>query len=145
MGGLPGETHGRDGGRLLLLQGDRPIDGGAKKRVRGRNSSGLSRVPGEGFCAHSTAKSGLDAFLKSLAFELGPKGIRVNIVAPGLTRTDATAWLSRKELDASAQMTPLKRIGLPEDVAGAVLFLASEEARFISGVYLPVSGGIHMS
>jgi 3-oxoacyl-[acyl-carrier protein] reductase len=42
-------------------------------------------------------------------------------------------------------MTPLKRIGLPEDVAGAVLFLASEEARFISGAYLPVSGGIHMS
>ncbi len=108
-------------------------------------SSGLSRVPGEGFCAHSTAKSGLDAFLKSLAFELGPKGIRVNVVAPGLTRTDATAWLSRKEMDTSAQMTPLKRIGLPEDVAGAVLFLASEEARFISGAYLPVSGGIHMN
>jgi 3-oxoacyl-[acyl-carrier protein] reductase len=76
---------------------------------------------------------------------LGPKGIRVNVVAPGLTRTDATAWLSRKELDTSAQMTPLKRIGLPEDVAGAVLFLASEEARFISGAYLPVSGGTHMS
>ncbi len=108
-------------------------------------SSGLSRVPGEGFCAHSTAKSGLDAFLKSLAFELGPKGIRVNVVAPGLTQTDATAWLSRKEKDISAQMTPLKRIGLPEDVAGAVLFLASEEARFISGAYLPVSGGIQMT
>lgn len=108
-------------------------------------SSGLSRVPGEGFCAHSTAKSGLDAFLKSLAFELGPKGIRVNVVAPGLTQTDATAWLSQKEKDTSAQMTPLKRIGLPEDVAGAVLFLASEEARFISGAYLPVSGGIHMN
>jgi 3-oxoacyl-[acyl-carrier protein] reductase len=57
----------------------------------------------------------------------------------------ATARLSRKELDTSAQMTPLKRIGLPEDVAGAVLFLASEEARFISGAYLPVSGGTHMS
>ena len=108
-------------------------------------SSGLSRVPGEGFCAHSTAKSGLDAFLKSLALELGPKGIRVNVVAPGLTQTDSTAFLSQKEKDASAQMTPLKRIGLPEDVAGAVLFLASGEARFISGTYLPVSGGIHMT
>jgi len=108
-------------------------------------SSGLSRVPGEGFCAHSTAKSGLDAFLKSLALELGPKGIRVNVIAPGLTETDATAFLSKKEKDASAQLTPLKRIGLPEDVAGAVLFLASEEARFISGTYLPVSGGIHMT
>jgi 3-oxoacyl-[acyl-carrier protein] reductase len=108
-------------------------------------SSGLSRVPGEGFCAHSTAKSGLDAFLKSLAFELGSSGIRVNVVAPGLTETDGTAWLSRKEKDTSARMTPLKRVGLPQDVAGAVLFLASEEARFISGVYLPVSGGIQMS
>ena len=108
-------------------------------------SSGLSRVPGEGFCAHSTAKSGLDAFLKSLALELGPKGIRVNVVAPGLTETDATSFLSKGEKDGSARMTPLRRIGLPEDVAGAVLFLASEEARFISGSYLPVSGGIHMT
>jgi len=108
-------------------------------------SSGLSRVVGEGFCAHSTAKSGLDAFMKSLALELGPKGIRVNVVAPGLTDTDATSFLSKKEKDASARMTPLKRIGLPKDVAGAVLFLASDEARFISGIYLPVSGGFHMT
>ena len=107
-------------------------------------SSGLSRHPGEGFCAHSTAKSGLGAFVKSLALELGPNGIRVNVVAPGLTVTDATSFLSQKEKDASAQMTPLRRNGLPEDVAGAVLFLASEEARFITGAYLPVSGGIQM-
>ena len=107
-------------------------------------SSGLSRHPGEGFCAHSTAKSGLDAFVKSLALELGPGGVRVNVVAPGLTLTDATSFLSQKEKDASAQMTPLRRNGLPEDVAGAVLFLASEEARFITGAYLPVSGGILM-
>jgi 3-oxoacyl-[acyl-carrier protein] reductase len=104
-------------------------------------SSGLSRHPGEGFCAHSTAKSGLDAFVKSLALELGPYGVRVNVVAPGLTLTDATSFLSQKEKDASAQMTPLRRNGLPEDTAGAVLFLASEEARFITGAYLPVSGG----
>lgn len=108
-------------------------------------SSGLSRVVGEGFCAHSTAKSGLDAFMKSLALELGPKGIRVNVVAPGLTETDATAFLSKKEKDVYAHMTPLRRNGLPEDVAGAVLFFASEEARFISGTYLPVSGGYHMT
>lgn len=108
-------------------------------------SSGLSRVVGEGFSAHSTAKSGLDAFMKSLALELGPQGIRVNVVAPGLTETDATAFLSQKEKDASAQATPLKRIGLPDDVAGAILFLSSEEARFISGAYLPVSGGMHMT
>ena len=61
------------------------------------------------------------------------------------TETDATAFLSQKEKDASAQATPLKRIGLPDDVAGAILFLSSEEARFISGAYLPVSGGMHMT
>ncbi len=107
-------------------------------------SSGLSRHPGNGFCAHSTAKSALDSFMKSLAFELGPKGIRVNVVAPGLTDTDATAFQSQEEKDAVARMTPLKRIGLPEDVAGAVLFIASDEARFVSGAYIPVSGGIQM-
>jgi 3-oxoacyl-[acyl-carrier protein] reductase len=82
--------------------------------------------------------------VKSLALELGPSGVRVNVVAPGLTLTDATSFLSQKEKDASALMTPLRRNGLPEDVAGAVLFLASEGARFITGAYLPVSGGIQM-
>jgi 3-oxoacyl-[acyl-carrier protein] reductase len=107
-------------------------------------SSGLSRHPGEGFVAHSTAKSGLDAFGKSLALELGPKGVRVNVVAPGLTDTDATAWLPEEQKKAAAARAPLRRIGLPEDVAGAVLFLASDEARFITGTYLPVSGGMQM-
>jgi NAD(P)-dependent dehydrogenase (short-subunit alcohol dehydrogenase family) len=87
----------------------------------------------------------VEAMARTVAAKLGPKGIRVNVVAPGLTETDATAFLSQKEKDTSAQMTPLKRIGLPEDVAGAVLFPASEEARFISGTYLPVSGGFHMT
>ncbi|MBW4429260.1 MAG: SDR family oxidoreductase [Nostoc desertorum CM1-VF14] len=107
-------------------------------------SSGLSRHPGEGFIAHSTAKSGLDAFIKSLALELGPHGIRANVVSPGLTLTDATARLPQEHKDASAQMVPLKRNGLPEDVAGAILLLASDEAKFITGAYLPVSGGVQM-
>ncbi|GAC1503836.1 MAG: hypothetical protein NVS2B14_16580 [Chamaesiphon sp.] len=98
----------------------------------------------EGFCAHSTAKSGLDAFVKSLALELGPHGIRVNAVSPGLTMTDATAWLPQEQKDASAQKVPLRRNGLPEDIASAILLLASEEARFITGAYLPVSGGVQM-
>lgn len=107
-------------------------------------SSGLSRHPGEGFIAHSTAKSGLDAFIKSLALELGPHGIRANVVSPGLTLTDATAQLPQEHKNASAQMVPLKRNGLPEDVAGAILLLASDEAKFITGAYLPVSGGVQM-
>lgn len=104
-------------------------------------SSGLSRAPGEGFCAHSTAKSGLDGFMKSLALELGPKGIRVNVVAPGLTITDATSGIPDQAKDASARTTPLRRNGLPEDIAGAVLMMVSDDARFITGAYLPVSGG----
>ena len=107
-------------------------------------SSGASRTPGEGLSAHSTAKSALDAFVRSLALELGPQGIRVNAVAPGLTLTDATGWLPQQAQDAAAQQVPLRRNGLPEDVAGAILLLASEEARFITGTYLPVSGGVQM-
>ena len=86
-----------------------------------------------------------EAMVRKVTAALGPKGIRVNVVAPGLTETDATSFLSKGEKDGSARMTPLRRIGLPGDVAGAVLFLASEEARFISESYLPVSGGNHMT
>lgn len=107
-------------------------------------SSGLSRRPGPGFCAHSTAKSGLDAFARALALELGPHGIRVNVVAPGLTETDATAGLPPAQKDLAARTTPLGRNGLPEDVAGAVLMVASDEARFVTGIYVPVSGGALM-
>jgi len=107
-------------------------------------SSGLSRHPGVGFVAHSTAKSGLDAFAKSLALELGPSGVRVNVVAPGLTLTDATAMLPEAAKAASAAQTPLRRNGEAGDVAGAVLFLASDASRFVSGQYLAVSGGVQM-
>ncbi len=104
-------------------------------------SSGLSRHPGRGFSAHSTAKSGLDALMKSLALELGPSGIRVNVVAPGLTLTDATAHLPEAAKQSSAERTPLGRNAMAEDVAGAILALAMSEARFVSGAYLPASGG----
>ncbi len=107
-------------------------------------SSGLSRYPGAGFCAHSTAKSGLDAFAKSLALELGPRGIRVNVVSPGLTETDATAGLSQDFKVAVARETPLGRIAIPEDVAGVVALLASDEARFVTGAYISTAGGIQM-
>jgi 3-oxoacyl-[acyl-carrier protein] reductase len=104
-------------------------------------SSGLSRQPGLGFCAHSTAKSGLDAFVKSLALELGQFGIRANVVAPGLTITDATSWISESRKNHMAGMVPMRRLGRPEDVAGAVLALASDACGFVTGTYVPVSGG----
>jgi len=107
-------------------------------------SSGLSRTPGNGFVAHTTAKSGLDAFTKALALELGPQGITVNTVAPGLTETDATAGMPKEAKDGTAAHTPLRRIGQPEDVAGAVLFFASNYSGFITGTWLPVDGGSTM-
>jgi 3-oxoacyl-[acyl-carrier protein] reductase len=104
-------------------------------------SSGLSRQPGEGFCAHSAAKSGLDAFMKSLALELGPKGIRVNVVAPGLTETDATSFLPAEAKAAAAAHLPLRRIGSPEDVAGLIALVASDEAGYLTGSYVSAGGG----
>jgi 3-oxoacyl-[acyl-carrier protein] reductase len=104
-------------------------------------SSGLSRKPGVGFSAHSTAKSALDGFAKSLAFELGPFGIRVNVIAPGLTMTDATSFMQQSQIDAAAGFVPLRRVGQPDDIAGAVLFYASDESKYITGNYLPVNGG----
>jgi len=107
-------------------------------------SSSLSRHPGVGFCAHSTAKSGLDAFVRALALELGPHGIRVNTVSPGLTITDATAFLPQEAKDASAGATPLGRNAEPQDVAGAVLAMAADTTGFVTGAYVPVSGGMLM-
>ncbi|MFY3742518.1 SDR family NAD(P)-dependent oxidoreductase [Anaeromyxobacter sp. Red801] len=107
-------------------------------------SSTLSRFPGPGFVAHSSAKSGLDGFSKALALELGPHGIRVNVVAPGLTLTDATRDQPAQFHEAVAAHTPLRRLAEPEDIAGAVAFLCSSAARHVTGVYLPVCGGAHM-
>jgi 3-oxoacyl-[acyl-carrier protein] reductase len=108
-------------------------------------SSGLSRVPGPGFVAHSTAKAALDGFSKSLALELGPRGIRVNVVAPGATDTDAIAFMSKEMREKTAAHTPLRRFGQPDDVAGAVLFFCADYSRFVTGTYLPVCGGSQMS
>lgn len=107
-------------------------------------SSGLSRTPGPGFISHSTTKSALDAFARSLALELGPDGIRVNIVAPGLTETDATAQVPTEIKQMLAGYTPLRRNALPDDVAGVILMLTSDASKFVTGVYVPVSGGNHM-
>lgn len=104
-------------------------------------SSGLSRYPAPGFVAHCTAKSGLDAMSKVMALELGSLGISVNVVAPGLTITDATAFLPAEYKQQMAEQTPLRRNAEPEDVAKACLFFASEWSQFVTGQYLHVSGG----
>jgi 3-oxoacyl-[acyl-carrier protein] reductase len=102
-------------------------------------TSGLARNPGWGFCAHSAAKAGLEGFVRALAYELGPMGIRVNAVAPGLTLTDATAHIQDKHKKAAAEHTPMRRNGQAEDVAQAVVGLL--QAGFVTGATLPVNGG----
>lgn len=104
-------------------------------------SSDLSRVPDFGFIAHSTAKSALDGFAKSLAYEFANDGICVNVVAPGLTLTDATKDMPEHLKALQAQKTPMKRNATPEDIAKAVLIFSSDLSSFITGSYTPINGG----
>lgn len=91
--------------------------------------------------AYSAAKAGLIGLTKALARELGPSGIRVNCVAPGVIDTEMNALHSGETMDLLAAETPLGRIGKPHEVAAAVYFLASESASFITGQTLCVDGG----
>ncbi len=94
---------------------------------------------------YATAKAALTGFSRNLAAELGPLGIRVNCVAPGLVYpTDASRTTKEDVKDAIAAQTPLRRIATPEDIAGPVLFLASDWSRFVTGQTLIVDGGLVM-
>ena len=107
-------------------------------------SSSLSRFPGYGFSAHAAAKSAMDSMAKVMAMELGPSGITVNVVGPGLTLTDATAGQPKEVHEQVAAITPLRRLGMPDDIAGVVLFLASSLSDYLNGEYIPVTGGSFM-
>lgn len=91
--------------------------------------------------AYSTAKAGLIGFSKALAKELGPSNITVNCVAPGVIDTDMCSSLDTETMKGLAEETPLQRLGTSADVANALLFLASEQASFITGQVLGVNGG----
>lgn len=93
---------------------------------------------------YSAAKAGLIGMTKALAKELGPSGITVNAIAPGLIATDMNKSLSEGDLAEIVEDTPLMKIGLPDDVAKTALFLASDEASFITGDVINVSGGYIM-
>ena len=97
-----------------------------------------------GQCNYSASKAGLIGLTKSVARELAPKGIRCNAVAPGFIATDMTAALSEEAAKAINQSIPQGRMGTPEDVAEAVLFLSSEQAGYITGQVLCVDGGMAM-
>ena len=88
--------------------------------------------------SYGASKAAMESFSRSAAVELGKYGITVNIVAPGPIQT---GWMSKKVEESQASQSPLKRIGTPEDVADVIVFLASEQARWVTGQRLFVGGG----
>ena len=103
---------------------------------------GLHGNPGQ--TNYSASKAGIIGFTKALARELGSRGVRANVVAPGYISTRLTNELSEELKDAMLANTPLGRFGDPEDVAGVVRFLCSDEAAFVTGEVLLVDGGLGM-
>jgi NAD(P)-dependent dehydrogenase (short-subunit alcohol dehydrogenase family) len=101
--------------------------------------------PGIGMSAYCTAKAGAAMLVQVAALELGPAGIRVNAVAPGLVRTGLTdpIWMIPPIVDAYEENTPLGRHAQPDEIANLVTFLASDEAAFITGSQYLVDGGAH--
>jgi NAD(P)-dependent dehydrogenase (short-subunit alcohol dehydrogenase family) len=104
--------------------------------------SGCNKVPFPNLSGYTASKGGIEMFTKSAALELGPFGIRVNCVAPGAIDTERTMAELPDFATSWARLTPLRRIGTPDDVASAVEFLLSENASFISGQTLGVDGGL---
>jgi len=94
---------------------------------------------------YAAAKAGIGGMTRSLAREIGSRGITVNCVAPGFINTDMTRALSEAQRAALMTQIPLGRLGEPSDIAAAVAFLASREAAYITGTTLHVNGGMHMS
>lgn len=105
------------------------------------NASSIVSITGQpaGF-AYPASKFAVNGMTLSMARELGPKGIRVNAVAPGITETDMMKAVPKEVIEPLIRTIPLRRIGQPEDVANAFAFLASDEASYITGVVLNVDG-----
>lgn len=101
--------------------------------------------PVQGYSSYVTAASALVGFTRNLAVEVGEKGIRVNMIAPGFVLTGHTPHAPAHVQEAIARATPLGRLATPEDIAKAVLFFASDLSRFITGSYLAVDGGHHLT
>jgi len=109
------------------------------------NVSSIVGVHGNwGQTNYAASKAGIIGFTKSLARELGSRGVRANVVAPGYVKTQLTDVLPEEATAAMLQNTPLGRLGEPEDIAGAVRFLCSDAASFITGEVVLVDGGLGM-
>jgi 3-oxoacyl-[acyl-carrier protein] reductase len=125
----------------------RAVTRGLMKKRAGSivNVSSIVGVHGNwGQTNYGASKAGIIGFTKSLARELGSRGVRANVVAPGYVNTRLTDVLPEEAQQAMLTNTPLGRLGEPEDIAGAVRFLCSDEAAFITGEVLLVDGGLGM-
>jgi len=108
-------------------------------------SSVVGAAGNAGQTNYAAAKAGLLGFTKSLAREVGPRGITVNAVAPGFIDTDMTRALSDAQKEGLLKSIPLQRLGQPEEIAATVVFLASKQAGYITGETLHVNGGMYMA
>jgi 3-oxoacyl-[acyl-carrier protein] reductase len=109
------------------------------------NTSSVSGIYGNvGQTNYAATKAGVVGMTKTWAKELGRKGINVNAVAPGFIETGMTAKVPEKVIEHMKMLVPLGRLGLPEDIANAYLFLASDESKYVNGTTLHVDGGIMM-
>ena len=108
-------------------------------------STGLSRQPRDGMITLGTAKAALDRFVRFIALELAPHGITANLVAPATVgETKVTEQLTAEQIRELGAANPMGRLVRPNEVAGTVAFLASEDSGFTTGHYLPVNGGLAM-
>lgn len=104
-------------------------------------STSLVHEPGDGTAVYSAAKAAVEVLTRGFAMELGTRGIRVNAVAPAITRTDMTAGIPEEHLQHETSLTPLGRLAEPEDIADVVAFLVSSDARWITGRTILTDGG----
>jgi 3-oxoacyl-[acyl-carrier protein] reductase len=107
-------------------------------------SSVVATTGNPGQANYAAAKAGLEAMSKSLAQEVGSRGITVNVVAPGFVETPMTDALEAAQKTRLMDAIPLGRMGRPEDIAAAVIYLASDEAAWVTGAILHVNGGMAM-
>lgn len=107
-------------------------------------SSVVGLLGSAGQANYAASKAGLVGLARSLARELGSRSITVNVVAPGPVETDMTAVLGEKRMAALTASVPLGRVATPDEIAGVITFLASDDAAYITGAVLPVDGGLGM-